>query len=83
MKAPGQSKIIVSNLHDENFEELVSLYLFPSGKLGYKVKREVTISPVRYFNQGFLNFRQNFAADIFAKPVVEQGHLKLSINIAM
>ena len=74
----GQGKIPVSVLNDDHCEELAFSYLFPRGKFGYKVKREMTLSPIKYFNQQFLNFRQSFASDadciIFARSIVEQHH---------
>ena len=85
--APGQGKTPVSIASDELCEELAFPYLFPSGKFGYKVDREVSLSPVKYFNQRLLNFKQNFASDadyiFFARSVVEQHHLYSSISIAM
>ena len=59
--APDQGKISVSVLNDDRCEELAFPYLFPIGKFGYKVKREMSLSPVKYFNQRLLNFRQSFA----------------------
>ena len=38
-------------------------YLFPDGKFGYKVERDIAISPVKYFNQGQLIYTQKFAGD--------------------
>ena len=76
--AQGQGKTPVSVLNDVHCEELAFPYLFPTGKFGYKVKREMTLSPVKNFNQQFLNFRQSFASDadciIFARSSVEQNH---------
>ena len=76
--AQGQGKTPVSVLNDDHCEELGFPYLFPTGKLRYKVKREMPLSPVKYFNQQFLNFRQSFASDadciIFARSIVEQRH---------
>ena len=61
--APGQGKTPVSLLNDGHCEKLPLPYLFPTGKFGYKVKREMPLSPVKYFNQRLLNFRQSFASD--------------------
>ena len=61
--APGQGKTPVSVLNDDHCEELAFPYLFPTGKFGLKVKRELPLSPVTYFNQQLLNFRQSFASD--------------------
>ena len=61
--APGLGKAPVSILNDGHCEELAFSYLFPTGKFIYKAKREVTSSPVKYFKQRLLNFRQGFASD--------------------
>ena len=85
--APGQGKTPVPIVNDEFCEELAFPHLFPSGKFGYKVERDIPLSCVKYFNQRLLNFKQNFASDadyiFFARSVVEQHHLYSSINIAM
>ena len=52
--APGQIKTPVSVLNDDHCDELAFPYLFPTGKFGYKVKREIPLSPVKYFNQRLL-----------------------------
>ena len=84
--APGQGKTPVSVLNDDHCEKLAFPYFFPTGKFGYKVKHEMPISPVKYFNQLLLNFRQSFTSDphyiFFARSVVEQHHLRSSINIS-
>ena len=84
---PGKGKTPVSVLNDNHSEELAFPYLFPTEKFGYKVKREIPFSPVKYFNQRLLNFRQSFASDadymFFARSIVEQHHLRSSINISL
>ena len=73
--APGQGKTLLSIVRDDYCEELAFPYLLPTGKFGYKVKREVSFSPVKYFNQRLLNFKQTFASDadfiFFARSIVE------------
>ena len=73
-------------MNDDHCEELVFPYLFPTGRFGYKMKPEVPLSPVKYFNQRLLNIRQSFASDadctFFARSIVEQHHLRSSINIS-
>ena len=61
--APGQGKTLLSIVRDDYCEELAFPYLLPTGKFGYKVKQEVPFSPVSYFNQRLLNFKQTFASD--------------------
>ena len=77
----------MSILSDELCEELEFAHLFYDGKPGYRVEREVLLSPVKYFNQRLLNFKQPFAGDpdyiFFARSIVEQCHLKSLINIAL
>ena len=83
--APDQAKTPVSVLNDAHCEELAYPYLFPRGKFGYKesLERKVWL----YFNQRLLNFRQSFASDadyiFFARSIVEQHHLRSSINISL
>ena len=43
-------------LADENCESLAFQYLFPDGKIGYRVERDVKLSPVKYSNQRLLSF---------------------------
>ena len=61
--APGEGKQPTSILTDEYCEELSHPHLFPTGKFGYKVERNVKLSPVRYFNQRLLYYTQKFASD--------------------
>ena len=85
--APGQGKSQISVFNDKFWEELAFPYLFPDGKFGYKVERDIPICPVKYFNQRLLNYTQRFAGDadyiFFARSVIEQHYLSSSINIAM
>ena len=77
----------MSILSDDHCEKLAFPHLFPDGKFGHRVVREVLLSPVKYFNQRLLNFKETFDADpdyiFFARSIVEQCHLKSSINIAL
>ena len=61
--APGQGKRPVSVFNDKFWEEMAFLFLFPDGKFGYKVERDIPISPVKYFNQKLLSYTQRFAGD--------------------
>ena len=74
--------------HDQ-CEELAFPYLLPTLKFDYKVKREVPLCPVKYFNQRLLNFRQSFASNadyIFLEIIfslyffAEQHHLRSLID---
>jgi len=85
--APGEGKSPYSLLMDDHCEELAHPHLFPTGKFGYKVERDVNLSPSKYFNQRLLNYTQKFASDadyiFFAHQVIQQLKLKSQINIAM
>ena len=84
---PGEGKQPKPVLSDEFSEELAHPYLFPTGKFGYKVKRNVTLSPVKYFNQRFLNYTQKIASDsdyiFFVHSILQQLALQSQINVAV
>ena len=61
--APGEGKLPKSILNDEYCEELSFHHLFQTGKLGYKVRRKIPLSPVKYFNQRLLNYSQKLVSD--------------------
>lgn len=61
--APGEGRNPISILNDKYCEELAHPHLFPTGKFGYKVPREIALSPSNYFNQRLLNYTQKFASD--------------------
>ena len=73
--APGESKQPMSILNDQYCEELPYPYF------------SLLVSPVKYFNQRLLNYKQNFASDadytFFALSVTQQLNLNSQINIAM
>ena len=48
-------------LNDDLCEEVAFLYLFPRGKFGYKVERDIKLSPSKYFNRRLFNYTQLFA----------------------
>ena len=85
--APGEGVIPISILTDTHCEELAHPHLFPTGKFGYKFQRKVELSPVKYFNQRFLNYKQKFSSDsdyiFFAHFVMQKLNLSSRINIAM
>ena len=54
--APGEGKQPMSILNDQYCEELAHPHLFPTGNFGYKIERNVKLSPVKYFNQRMLNY---------------------------
>ena len=47
-------------------------YLFPIGKFGYKVKRDVPLAPSKYFNQQLMNYSQEFPSDPEVLAMVKQ-----------
>jgi len=85
--APGEGVNPISVLNDDYCEELAHPHLFPTGQFGYKVDREIPLTPTKYFNQRLLNYTQKFASDsdyiFFANSVTQQLHLSSQINIAM
>ena len=85
--APCEGQVPVSIFDDPRCEEMAFPHLFPTGKFRFKVERNVSISPVKYFNQRLLNYSQKFASDtdyiFFANYVVQQINLRSKINIAM
>ena len=85
--APGEGQTPIPLFEDEYCEEMAFPHLFPTGKFGYKVEREIALSPVKYFNQRLLNYTQKFASDtdyiFFANYIVQQTNLRSKINIAM
>ena len=85
--APCQGKTPMSLLTDNSCEELAHPYLFPTGKFGYKVQRDIKLTPSRYFNQRLLNYTQKFASEadyiFFVHSVYQQMNMSSRINIAM
>ena len=74
-------------LNDEFCEELSFPYLLPRGKFGYKVERDIKLSPSKYFNQHLLNYTQLFVSDpdfiFFALSTTQQLKLQSRNNVAM
>ena len=87
MKLPQVGKSPSCVITDDHCEELAFPQYFSKGRFGYKRKRAVKLSPVRYFNQRLLNYKQMFSscADyiFFAQFVIQQLSLCGQINIAM
>ena len=61
--APGEGTQPMPILMDEKCEESAHPFSFPTGKFGHKVQRNITLSPVKYFNQRLLDYKQKFASD--------------------
>ena len=78
--APVEGKEPVSILNDKFCDELGHPHLFPTGQYGYKVEREIPLTPSKYFNQRLLQYTQKFASDndyiFFAHTVLEKLQLK-------
>ena len=85
--APGETKHPVSFMADKQCEELAFPILFPKGKYGYSVNREIKLSPVKYFNARLLHHSGRFATNpeylFFAQFIIEQKKVSDSINIAL
>ena len=85
--APCAGKQLKSILNYQFYKELNFPYLFPAGKFGYRVQRDVKLSPVKYFNQRLLHYSQTFAAEsdyiFFVRNILQNVGLQQQINIAM
>ena len=75
---------------DKQCEELVFPVLFPKGKYGYSVNREIKLSPVKYFHARLtskLHHTGRLATNpehlFFAQFIIEQKKVSDSINIAL
>ena len=62
-------------------------HLLPTGRFGYKVKRNIPLTPSNYFNQRLLNSFQKFASDsdyiFFAHVVMQKSNLNDQISLTM
>ena len=85
--APGEGSIPVPFSHDLFCEELSHPRLFPYGKFGFQIKRQILLSPTKYFNQHLLNYTHKFSLDsdykFFAHKVMQSVNLHNQINIAL
>ncbi|XP_057316777.1 uncharacterized protein LOC130657796 [Hydractinia symbiolongicarpus] len=74
-------------MNDQFCEELAHPYLFPTGKFGYKVERDIKLSPTKYFNQRLLNYKQKFASNsdyiFYVLSTLQQLNMSSQINIAV
>ena len=61
--APGKGKKPVSILNDKFFEETGHPHLFPTGQYGYRVEREIPLTPSKYFNQKLPHYTQKFTSN--------------------
>ena len=72
---------------DEYSEELSFPKLFPTGKFGFQVKRDVTLSCKKYFNARILHHSGKFASDLdyvfYAQYICEYKSIMDSITVAM
>ena len=85
--APGEGKHPVHFMTDKLCEEMAFPTLFPTRKFGFQVKRDVRLSPAKYFNARLLNYTGRFATNpeylFFAQYVTEQKKVQDSISIAL
>ena len=85
--APVEGKKPVSILNDKFCKKFGHPDLIPTGQYGYKVEREIPLTPSKYFNQRFLHYTQKFASDnnyiFFAHTVLQKVQLSGQISIAM
>ena len=84
---PGEGRQPKSILNDKFWEKLSFPHLFPKGKFGYKVKRNINLRPLTCFNERLLHFSQKFASDtdyiFFARNVLRNLSMQKQINVAM
>ena len=77
--APVEGKKTVSIFNDKFCDELGHPHLFPTSQYGYKVEREIPLTPSKYFNQRLLHYTQKFASDndyiFFAHTVLQKLQL--------
>ena len=68
-------------------DELSHPQLFLYGKFGFQIKRQIPLSPTKYFNQRLLNYTHKFSSDcgyiFFAHKVIQSVNLHNRINIDM
>lgn len=85
--APGEEKKPVSLSNDKYYEESAHPFIFPTGNFGYKVDREIPLTPNKYFNQRLLNYKQTFASEpdylFFVHSVYQQLNMISRIKISM
>ena len=85
--APGENKHPVSLMNDKLCEELAFPVLFPKGRFGYAAKRQIKITPVKYFNGRLLHHSGRFASNpeylFFAQFIIEQKKVSDNIYIAL
>ena len=62
--APEEETILRSLILDKNYEELAFPHLLSKRKFGYTTERETKLSPVKYFNQRLLNYKQIFSSSV-------------------
>ena len=80
--APGEGKNLYQFLMI--FIEMTHSHLFPIGKFGYKVKRDVPLTPSKHFNQQLLNYSQHFASEPFyVHSVMQNIQLNDQISITL
>ena len=68
-------------------KKMAHLHLFPTDNIRYKVKRDVSLTPSKYFNQRLLNSTQRFASTsdyiYFANLVIQKTQLNDQNSTAM
>ena len=82
--AYGEGKQPISVRNDKFCEELAHRHVFPSGRYGYQIEREIPLSPSKYFNHRLLHYSQKFAADsnytLFVHSVLQKVQFSSQIN---
>ena len=83
--APGENSVPVTFSHDLFCGELRHPHLYR--KLGFQIKRQISISTTKYFNQRLLNYTHKLSLDsdyiFFAHKVTQSVNLHKQIDITM
>ena len=82
--APGEDSLPLPFSHDLFCEELRHPHLFPYWKFGFQIKRQIPLSPTKYFNQRLLNYTRKsssgFGYIFFSRKVTQSVNLHNHIN---
>ena len=82
---PYEGKSLIPVFSDELWDKLPHPYFISKERFGYKAKRQVPVTPSKYFNQRLLNYKQGFVSDsgyiFFAHSVLQRTQLNEQINI--
>ena len=85
--APGEKNFPLNLMLDEGCEEMAFPKLFPTGRFGFQVNRDVKLTCKKYFNARVLNYTGKFSSDtdylFFAQYICEYKSVMDNMSIAM